>query len=269
MAYRIPVDLFSVDTNPKTVKGQKLGFMTAVLYLAPSDLSGVQLCPMAKLAKCEAGCLNTAGRGAFNATQSARINKTRYFLEDTAAFMRHAARDIARLIQRAMFAGMVPLVRMNGTSDIRWENYPVAIDAGTSRAIAKLCGFDIPAGEYPNIFAVFPDIQFYDYTKLANRRDIPSNYDLTFSYSGAAGFMRFNEKARAAGMRIAAVFRRREDIPAEFFGMRCVDGDNSDVRHVDPQGVIVALYAKGAARKDVGGFVIDSGRRVIPLQVAQ
>lgn len=268
MAYRKPVDLFSVDTNPKTVKGQKLGFMTAVLYLAPSDLSGVQLCPMAKLARCEAGCLNTAGRGAFNATQSARLNKTRYFLEDTAGFMRHVARDIARLIQRSMLAGLVPLVRMNGTSDIRWENIPVDIDTHTAQHIARVCGFDIPAGKYRNIMEVFPDIQFYDYTKLANRRDIPGNYDLTFSYSGAPGFVRFNETARAAGMRIAAVFRLAEDIPSEFFGMACVDGDNSDVRHLDPKGVIVALYAKGRARTDTGGFVVDSGRRVIPLQVA-
>jgi hypothetical protein len=69
-------------------------------------------------------------------------------------------------------------------------------------------------------------------------------------------------------MRIAAVFRKRSDIPAKFMGLDCIDGDNSDIRHVDPKGVIVALYAKGKAKKDNSGFVIDTPKRLIPLQLA-
>ena len=35
-----------------------------------------------------------------------------------------------------------------------------------------------------------------------------------------------------------------------------VNGDNSDVRFIDPKGVIVGLIAKGKAKKDESGFVI-------------
>lgn len=154
-------------------------------------------------------------------------------------------RDIQRLVRKAARAGMVPLVRLNGTSDIRWENERMA-DGRT-------------------IFEIFPDVQFYDYTKIANRRDIPANYDLTFSWSGVAAFAQYAQRAIANGMRVAVVFRDRGTIPAEYLGMRTVDGDDSDIRHLDPQGVVVALYAKGKAKRDVSGFVID---RVIPIRLA-
>jgi hypothetical protein len=126
----------------------------------------------------------------------------------------------------------------------------------------------------PNIMSPFPWIQFYDYTKIANRRDLPSNYDLTFSYSGVPAFAPYVARARAAGMRIAVVFRDRKTIPSSFLGMTCVDGDDTDIRHLDPQGVVVALYAKGRAKTDTSGFVVDTmltlapTRRVIPMMAA-
>lgn len=257
--YRAPSNLLSIDTNAKTVKGQKLGFMTGILYLAPATLSGRNTCAMADIAQCAAACLNTAGRGRFTAIQSARINKTNYFFENREAFMLHIAVDIAKLVKKANKAGLTPLVRLNGTSDIKWENIPVSIGANKH---------GIAPGQYANIMQVFPDVQFYDYTKLANRRDIPSNYDLTFSYSGVLAYQRFAQQARDSGMRIAVVFRHRENIPAQFLGLECIGGDDSDVRHLDPQGVVVALYAKGPAVKDQTGFVIDSPRRVIPMVAA-
>jgi len=262
MKIRIPQNLFSVDTNPKTIKGQKYGYVTAVLYLAPYNISGVNLCPMAELAQCHIACLYSAGRGAFNSTQTARINKTRYFLEQTPAFMRHAAIEIHRIVRKTRARGMIPLVRLNGTSDIRWENIPVSIDAETARKINR------PAGEYANIFALFPDVQFYDYTKIPNRKDIPENYDLTFSFSGAPGFEKINRRAHDAGMRIAVVFDRQENIPAEFMGRECIDGDDSDIRHIDAPWSAVALYAKGRARRDSTGFVVRPNNRVIPIHAA-
>jgi hypothetical protein len=182
-------------------------------------------------------------------------------------------RDIARLARRADTLGLIPLVRLNGTSDVRCEIIPVTIDAQTARRVG------VPPGTYPNIMSVFPHVQFYDYTKIPNRGRgpgaLPPNYDLTFSYSGVAGFAPYVARARAAGMRIAVVFRSRKDIPATFLGMQCVDGDDSDVRHVDPQGVVVALYAKGRAKTDTSGFVVDPGtpasvaaRRSIMLALA-
>lgn len=250
--------ILSISADAKTSKGEKLGYLTGILYLAPSTISGYQTCPMAKLAGCEAACLYSAGRGKFNFIQRARIAKTVRFFEQRAEFIRDLAVSVSRLILAGMYAGSIPLIRLNGTSDIRFENVPVSIDGLTAKTIRKICGFDIPVGEYSSIMAVFPEIQFYDYTKIPNRRDLPANYDLTFSYSGVISFERYNRRAIESGARVAAVFRTRAGIPAEFQGLRTIAGDDTDVRYIEPRGVIVALYAKGAARRDVSGFVVDA-----------
>lgn len=244
--------------NAKTSKGEKLGYLTGILYMAPSKISGYQVCPMAEAARCENACLYRAGLGGvYTSVQSARIAKARLFFENRPEFHRQLVRAITKLIFDSMLEGLTPLVRLNGTSDIRHEAYPVVIDASTSEYIRRILGWDIQAGEYENIMAVFPDVQFYDYTKIPNRRGLPANYDLTFSYSGVISFQRYATQAIESGARIATVFRRREDIPAEFQGLRTIDGDDTDVRHIEPKGVIVALYAKGPAKKDRSGFVID------------
>lgn len=235
--------MLSIDTNAKTIKGQQYGYMTGVLYLAPFNLSGYQVCAMAHIAKCHEPCLNSAGRGAFNSVQQARIRKTKLFFEDRPAFFAELIPSIRSLIRKAHAAGLTPVCRLNGTSDIRWENLD----------------FEYEGMHYDNIFAMFPDLQFYDYTKIPNRANaerIP-NYDLTFSYSGVVGFQPYVQQAARDGYRIAVVFRNREDIPAEFLGTTCVDGDDSDLRHEDPHGVVVALYAKGKAKRDTSGFVVD------------
>jgi hypothetical protein len=243
-------NIFSVSSDSKTVKGEKLGYLTGILYLAPADLSGYQVCPMAKLAQCEGPCLNSAGRGAFNSVQIARIAKTRLFFENREYFMQCVVFSVRALIRKAGRMGLTPLVRLNGTSDIRWETIPVTIDGI----------------EHKNIFEAFPEIQFYDYTKIANRKGIPENYDLTFSYSGVMSYQSYAKQAIDAGMRVAVVFRSFDVIPSRFIGLPVVPGDNSDIRHLDPQGSIVALYAKGKAKKDTSGFVIDPARKVFPIQ---
>lgn len=248
--------LLAIDTNAKTVKGQKYGFMTGILYMAPHTISGHNTCPMATIAQCDKACLYSAGRGAFNSVQQSRIDKALWFHHDRDSFMLQIVRNIEGLIRKASEKGMTPLVRLNGTSDIRWENVPVSRN-GVS---------------FPNVMLAFPEIQFYDYTKIANRKNVPANYDLTFSYSGVPAYQKFVDQAKAQGMRIAAVFRNVEDIPATFLALDCVDGDDSDIRHLDPQGVVVALYAKGAAKHDTTGFVVDTvkgaARRVIPVTLA-
>jgi hypothetical protein len=234
--------LLGFNTNAKTVKGEKLGFYTGILYLAPSDISGFQVCPMAKAANCEKACLYTAGRGAFNSIQLARIAKTKSFFADKNNFMLNLVKDIEKGIKKANTLGQELLIRLNGTSDIRWENE----------------GFtDFDGKVYPNLMSRFPTVQFYDYTKIPNRKDLPANYDLTFSYSGAASFDKYNKIAIKNQFRIAAVFRYEASIPKTFQGMPVIGGDNSDVRHVEPQGHIVALYAKGKAVKDTSGFVLN------------
>ena len=246
--YYVPRTLFSIDTNAKTVKGQKYGVKTAVLYLAPARLAFDALeiegsmCPMSELAQCEGPCLNRAGRGQFDKIQQARINKTVFFLLDRIGFMGQLAHEIAGFVQKTRAEGFTPVVRLNGTQDHRWELEPVEVDGVT----------------YPNLMSLFPDVQFYDYTKIPNRRGLPANYDLTFSYSGVPGFSPYAEQALAAGLRVAVVFRSKAEIPAKFLGVPVVDGDDSDLRPYDPAGVVVALYAKGPAKKDRSGFVVDA-----------
>ena len=224
---RKPKKLLSVGVDAKTVKGEDFGFFTAILYLSPADISGVNLCPLAELAKCKEACLASAGRGAFRSVFMARLRKTLFFLQYQSEFLALLKLEISRLSRKF---GSQLLVRLNGTSDIRWELFGI-----------------------PQAFA---DVQFYDYTKLANRKGVPANYDLTFSGSGVAEYQPIMFKAKSQGMRIAMVFRSRESIPSSFDGMTVVDGDNSDIRHLDPQGVIVGLYAKGKAKTDRSGFVI-------------
>ena len=228
--------LLSVSSDAKTVKGEAVGFLTGILYLAPATTTKWNTCSMAKVAECDKACLYSAGRGAFSSVQQARVNKTIWFFEERDSFMLQLAEDISKLIRKAYKQGLQPLVRLNGTSDIRWEAIEVA---NTGK----------------NIFEMFPDVQFYDYTKDVNRKDLPANYDLTFSYSGVEGFQPFVQKALLNNMRMAVVFRKEKDIPQSFMGIRVVSGDKSDVRHLDDK-VIVGLYAKGKAKLDTTGFVV-------------
>ncbi len=231
-----PKKLLALDTNAKTVKGQKKGFMTAILYLTPADGAGENVCPMAVIAACDEPCLNTAGRGAMGSVQMARLRKTLFFIQYREEFLAQIKREIAAAIKKADKAGFELLVRLNGTSDLRWENYGIP--------------------------QAFPQVQFYDYTKIVNRKNIPANYDLTFSYSGLPAFKMFADRAIKNGMRLAVVFRTRAVVEKmlanseRFMGMEVVDGDDSDIRHLDPMGSAVALYAKGKAKKDVSGFVV-------------
>jgi hypothetical protein len=232
--------LLSVSSDAKTVKGETLGFLTGILYLAPATTTKWNTCSMAKIAQCDVACLNSAGRGAFSSVQQARVNKTTWFFTERNDFMQQLVVDIAKLIRKAYKKGLKPLVRLNGTSDIRWESVAFT---------------DVSGIEYVNIFEAFPNTTFYDYTKDVNRKDLPANYDLTFSYSGVEGFQPYVEKALLNNMRMAVVFRKEKDIPTTFMGIPVVSGDNSDVRHLDDK-VIVGLYAKGKAKLDTTGFVV-------------
>lgn len=234
--------LLSIDTNAKTSKNTKFGYLTGILYLSPYKTSGVNLCPMADKAGCVDGCLNTAGRGVFSNVQQARLNRTKLFLNDQKAFMRQLVDEIGALSNKAKRLGIKAAVRLNGTSDIRYENI-------------KFSWFN----KLQTIFDIFPNVQFYDYTKIPNRKNIPANYDLTFSYSGKKDFQKYNERAIKNGVRIAAVFDKPENIPVTFHKRKVFDGDKHDLTFLNPKNAILGLYAKGKARKDTSGFVIQGG----------
>jgi hypothetical protein len=245
--------ILAIDGNAKTVKGQAHGVLTGILYMAPNTQSGIiDTCPMAKAAQCAKACLYSAGRGKFNNVQAGRIRKTELFATEFDDFMNELARDITKLIRRAEREQATPMVRLNGTSDILWESRGFTLREREAKLIGREPGY------YPNIMALYPDVQFYDYTKIAVRfkRDLPENYDLTFSYSGVETYKHQVSLALKQGARMAVVFRSEDSIPNEFMGMPVVDGDAHDIRPFNPQGVIVALKAKGDAKKDTTGFVV-------------
>ena len=235
--------LTTPTNNPKMLKSLKThpDYISAILHLAPSDLSGKTVCPYAKIAKCEDACLNTAGRGGIfkkgsstNVIQEARLRKTKLFHDHYDSFMFILIQDITKLENYCAKKGKLPCVRLNGTSDIQWEHLVF---------------------ENKTIFEHFPHIQFYDYTKIPTRKiDHVPNYHLTWSYSEAnAKFAHWFDKIQH---NIAVVFNG--EIPMFFKGMKVINGDESDMRFLDEPNVVVGLKAKGKAKHDTSGFVIQT-----------
>lgn len=232
--------LLSVSADAKTVKGQKKGYLTGVMYLAPHNLSGYQVCPKASEG-CKLACLYTAGRGVYSKTQKARIVKTKRFFEDREFFMECLVKDIRALIRKADREGLLPCVRLNGTSDIAWEKFKV-VDAGVT---------------YDSVMELFPDVMFYDYSAILGRKKALSlsNYKLTFSLKEDND--KDARKALEQGYNVAVVMNlgRSEAKPDTWSGVPVFDGDESDLRFLDPSGHIVGLFPKGSARHDESGFV--------------
>lgn len=254
--------LIRSGNNAKTIKGDG-EYETAIMYLAPYDVAGANVCPMAEQAGCIAGCLNTAGRGRMSNVQLARIKKTKRYLADRGAFMQELVIDLERFVAYCERKGVKPAVRLNGTSDIQWE-------------VAHPVFRALPQGywRFKSIFEAFPQVQFYDYTKVYKRvyRKLPANYRLVLSYSASNFYYarKVVEAAMQTGVNLAVVYRNkltRDNVihSGDSFGdaavgrlyREVIDGDSDDMRFLDPQGVIVGLYAKGAAKADRSGFVVD------------
>jgi hypothetical protein len=227
---------FSSD-NPKAIKAQKLGWMNAINYMAPHRSAGVgDLCGNAS-PECIKLCLGEhSGNAALYPTvMQSRIRKAQWFMRDRKAFLAEMAQHIANAKRQAHKARLKLCVRLNGATDLAWE------------------------GLSPSTFSDNPGIQFVDYTKSVKRAlahaagRMPSNYHLTFSRSET------NEAdcraVLAAGGTVAVVSSCA--MPTRYLGARVVDGDLSDLRHLDPRGVCVWLSPKGAkAKASKGGFVV-------------
>ena len=218
-------------SNSKILKGFQKGFITYGLHLAPSTLSGRNVCPNASPG-CAAACLNTAGRGMMNMVQEARINKTNKFFDNKYEFVLQLVKDIQAGIRFATRKQMNVCFRLNLTSDIRWERH--------------------------GIMQEFSKYQFYDYTKSKKRmeqflsRDMPHNYHLTFSRDETTDTDFIKEVIKKGG-NVAVVF---DEIPNSWEGMPVVSGDDHDLRFTDPHGKIIGLVAKGKAKHDDSGFVV-------------
>lgn len=222
------------NTSAKIVKSNNagLGYHTGILYLAPAKTSLIgNVCPNASEG-CKASCLFTAGRGAYYNVQAARVRKTVLWYNNRQTFLDTLKDDIKKFEAKCFKLRLKPAIRLNGTSDIPWENY-------------------ISLEEFGNI-------QFYDYTKNALRmcqfldsKNWPKNYHLTFSRSET------NEKdaidIRRMGGNVAVVFYKT--LPKKWQRFNVFNGDLTDLRFLDKPG-ICGLTAKGKAKKDTTGFVV-------------
>jgi hypothetical protein len=223
--------------NAKIRKGEKIGFKTFGIHLAPASLSGFNVCKDAS-AGCAASCLNTAGMGVFSNVQRARIEKTRLFFKDKAVFLSQLIKEITAAVKSAEKQNLTAVFRLNLTSDLPWEKI-------------KLNG--------KSVFDLFPQVTFYDYTKSPERMtaflagEMPKNYHLTFSKSETNGAIA--ESILKSGGNVAMVFRK--SLPSKWLGAEVVNGDETDLRFLDGAGKIVGLVEKGKAKKDESGFVIE------------
>ena len=231
--------ILGIDTNSKTVKGVERGYSTGIVYLAPSNESGKNTCPNASRG-CRIACLFSAGRGSMSNVKKARIKKTKNFFANKTEWLGQLLEEIDRENRKATKNGLTFVGRLNGTSDIAWEDF--------------------------NVFQSRKDVQFYDYTKSFPRmlqyldNALPSNYHLTFSKSETNS--KLCSIVLQRGGSVAMVFRNYEAVVEagfyEFDGKTypVVDGDKNDLRFLDPSNCIVALKEKGEAKHDETGFVI-------------
>lgn len=229
-----------LSVNPKVIKGEKYGYKTAILHLAPSWFSGFNLCPFAK--GCAKVCLTFSGRGqkhmishGIHHVHIARTVRTLLWFKERDLFKAQLIKEIKAHIRASERADAKPVVRLNGTSDIEWENV------------------------WPEVFAMFPEVIFYDYAKNLKRSvDHIPNYSLTLSHQ--EGNEELSKLALSQGKNVAVVLRlnprKKEPVPQSLWGFKVIDGDESDLRFADEQGVIVGLRSKGVAFKDTSGFVV-------------
>lgn len=213
--------------NFKTIKGEKLGYRTYILYMSAfrQNSKRINVCSHASEG-CAASCLVGSGMGGmYTGVQQGRINRTEFFLKDRVGFLFQLKSEIERAI-RLNTDKAIPVFRLNGTSDLPYEKYRV---------------FD---GK--NIFELFPNVQFYDYTKNWTRFDkvLPSNYHLTFSRSETNGDKAIELLKR--GFNVAMVF---DKIPNEYLGYEVINADNDDLRFLDKKNVICGLKYKNMTGK--------------------
>ena len=254
---------FSTD-SAKAVKAQGYGWLNAINYMAPARAAGVgNLCSHASPG-CIALCLGLwSGQAAMvsrdtgtNSVRDSRERKARYFMKYRNAYMCEMALHVATQFAYARKKKLRLAVRPNGSTDVAYEGIRFDVDTVLAKKIARKTGQKIVAGRY-TLFELFPFVQFVDYTKNPGRfkRPLPSNYSLTFSRSESNETQAL--ELLAAGVNVSVVSSL--PMPDHWHGFPVIDGDQHDLRHLDPRGVAVWLTPKGnKAKKDTSGFVVRS-----------
>ena len=234
--YKIPKNLLSKGiSNAKTKKNSS---DTYILYLAPYKQNSlkINICPKASKG-CAAACLFSAGRGKFSNVVKARINKTEYFLRDKNGFINQLAKELIKINNKAILSGSKTLIRLNGTSDLDFIYM-----------LKKYANFDIDN---------FSGLHFYDYTKILGKvKKYINNKNYTLTFSRAEDNEAETLQALNLGANVSAVFK--SNLPKNYKGFAVVDGDKSDDIMTETKGIILGLRAKGDAKKDTSGFVINN-----------
>ena len=236
-SYTVKSLLANGDSNTKMAKSNEasVDFLTFGLSLSPAKESGYEMCA-SRSAGCTKACLYTAGMGVYQNVKDARVAKTIAFMEHRTTFYNMLYKELQSARRKATKQGKKAAVRLNVVSDVQWEKV------------------------FPDLFVQFHDVQFYDYTKHYKRMigycygELPKNYHLTFSRSEA------NEKqcwtVLMSGGNVTVVFNKKE-FPENYLGFPVVNGDETDLRFLDPRKSVVGLYAKGQGKKDKTNFVVS------------
>ena len=239
MEFYKPKNLLSFN-NAKTIKSKKKGYDTYIMYLSPftANSKGINLCSHASEG-CAKACLFNSGYAFLDNVQKGRRNKTEYFLADRKAFLAQLDAEIGKLEARYQKKTNKLVIRLNGTSDIVFEKFKIR--------------------EGKNIFELYPEIQFYDYTKnyIRFRKPLPKNYHLTFSRSESNDEK--VDEVLSNGGNVAVVF---DKLPEFYKGYPVINGDKDDMRFKDGKNVVVGLKYKKATTKNGGeknDAAIESG----------
>lgn len=244
MNYYKPKHLLNSGGDAKTIKGEKKGWKTYIMYLSPfkDNSKGINICSHAS-AGCVAGCLVGSGRGRFDNVHKARRNKTEYFLHDRVGFLNQLYKDLTLIAKR--HKGEKIAIRLNGTSDVTWEKFKIK--------------------DNKNLMELFPQFSFYDYTKNHFRfeKQLPKNYSLVFSRSEINHEKSIELLNR--GIKVAMVF---DKTPKKHEGFKVVNGDENDLTFLRKKGVIIGLYFKNVKNKQQAfdsGFVIRTQIKTLPI----
>ena len=223
------------STNAKTSKNPET---TYILYLAPytQNSKKINICPKASKG-CASSCLFSAGRGSFSNVIASRVNKTEYYLHDKEKFLLQLAGELVKINKKASKETNQTLIRLNGTSDLDFVYL-----------LKKYANFDI--SNYNNL-------HFYDYTKILGKvKKYIDHKNYTLTFSRAEDNEAETIQALKIGSNVSAVFSG--DLPKTYKGFKVVDGDKTDSEMLAFKGLILGLKAKGKARKDTSGFVINN-----------
>lgn len=227
--------LTTKNTKIEKSNGKMAQYLGAIMHLSPGNISGYEVCN-GRSKGCFNSCLYTAGHGRYNYTKNGRIRKTKMFFENREEFKNLLIKDIEALVRKSERENKKPVVRLNGTSDVKWEEV------------------------FPDLFTMFPNVLFYDYTKIQKRfsrfmnKELPKNYYLIFSMH--ENNTAFAEDALKKGFNVAIVF---EKMPKTHKGFKVINGDNHDFRFLEKHtGRVIGLLPKGSAKRDQTGFVVRS-----------